>query len=375
MQSQLHIVNLIGLAIDGSGKASRQAIWDTVQDEFGLQKLGAGSYGAVFRHPTDYNLVIKVGYDKEDGWLDYAAFCMMHRPGNPELMEVHDLRIFRHCFVAVMERLETAYNNADVQYLRRNWREGTLLTPKLEELYLAVGPFYDLHEGNIMQRNGQAVIVDPVARGSKTYHKYMTGNGRIDVTMRAEPVVRGIDPDYYKHADLADIDYAGLEKRVMDWRIKFDPMLMQQIPKRRDHIGRREWMVPYLGIPKVGDQVLIQLKNRDIVHEYEPIPRERALVVKDGTPASIRSEKEDRMLRVRSQHDNTAYTQGVQRSLLPFSRSRRVQAARIALVEGTARATECIERHAGWASKFTYRFHPKHPAEQDAVAAQGGDRV
>ena len=386
MQSQRQIVNLIGAALDGLNLTSAYSIWPAVETEFGLHQIGSGGYGAVFRHPTNYDLVIKVGYDKSDGWLDYAAFCMANRPGNPELLEVHDVRVFKQCFVAVMERLDPvgSYDDAHPMHQQRlAWREGYDLTPALRKLYHEIDSFNDLHAGNIMRRKDQIVITDPFARGNCSYKSYLTANGRIDVSVKLAPepviepvgltkgvmdvVARGfakLEPGRWRIPQRwQEADFRASELRALQH--------MQQIPKRRDQIGRMEWL-SFVGLTKVDYKVFVQLKKRAEVHDavhYEPLPRERALVVKDGSPAAIRAEKEDRMLRVRSKHDNTAYTQGIQRALLPECRSRRVQAARIAIVERATGPAAGYNRNAGWGVKPAVRFYPKHPPEQDALAA------
>lgn len=393
MPSQAQVVNLIGEAVKGYSKEIEEV--SVIENDLGLVKLGSGHFSTVYKHPFDANLVIKIGRDVNDGWLDYAAYCIQYAHEDERLLRVLDARVFGVYYVAVMERLEpmTVPLNAggwkdedSPGYLvwykaRQEILNAATYSPgsRLALLQSTVRKINDLHDENAMLRGDVVVLTDPFSFGGAYFRQYKTANGRIDVSVKLapEPVA----------------EPAGLTKGVMDivaegfaklepgqWRVpKFkwqeadfrDIELralqhMQQIPKRRDQIGRKEWRWDW-EIPKLGDQFIMKIQKDSV--DAQPIPRERALVVKDGSPAAIRAEKEDRMLRVRSKHDNTAYTQGVQRALLPECRSRRVQTSRIALVERAARA---IERHiadAVWVRNTALRLHPKYPPEQDAMAA------
>lgn len=187
MQSQRHVVNTVGLALSSQNFSydTRGAATCFIEDELGLQKIGGGAYGSVFRHPSDYSLVVKVGFDPNDGWLDYAAFCI-ENPGHPELMQVHDLRVFSTFWVAVMEKLDATedFSYGGSKYgMRRDWETGDNLPLGAQRLWNKVGRFTDLHGGNMMLRDGFPVITDPYCVGEGYYQKFKAANGRIDVTI------------------------------------------------------------------------------------------------------------------------------------------------------------------------------------------------
>lgn len=129
-------------------------------------------------------------------------------------------------------------------------------------------------------------------------------------------------------------DFAQIEKRVAgqfaDMMVVDDLMLKPNMVHAMDG--------------KMLEQQMREMQRMMERNNIPPAPRkvrsERPELVKDGSPAAIRREKEDRMLRIRTQHDNQPHRAGLQRTLLPGQQPRRVStpwAAKFDRVESSAR--------------------------------------
>ena len=359
MQSQAHIVNMIGNAVCQVGK-------NNVSSELGLYELGSGFFSTVYKHPIDPNLVVKIGGDTDDAWLDYATFCLQFHHTDEKLLKVLEVRVFNTFYVAIMERLDPAH--LILEWSKLPWEDRPNIENRSDykaqerarsELYNAVDYFpnsglarcyreirtpNDLHSENVMMRGDVMVVTDPWSNGATYYQNFKAANGRIDITMRRMPM----------RAEFVGMDFHNIEQRVIAHQLE-DMAKMMAVPNK--------WLWP---MPKIGDKVELEiLKNRI----PDAVVRSRPDVVKDGSPASIRAEKENHMLRVRSQHDNLAFIQGVQRSLLPVIRSRRLQAARSAIVRRVEAAGRWWARTDGRSNPATSGLHARDTTKQDAMAA------
>ena len=153
---------------------------------FGWKLLGTGHFSGVYENPHDPNTVFKVNICKKDArhdaWIDYAAFCMTHGAGNPYFLKVYEVALFQDCFVAVMERLERC--TPSQAELLPHYRTQYSPQSKCAELDRAIDILSahrlhdDLHRENVMNRDGQIVIVDPVCARSPVFSAdpYIRGN-------------------------------------------------------------------------------------------------------------------------------------------------------------------------------------------------------
>ena len=336
---------------------------------FGLSFLGSGINAVVFAHPFNADLVVKVSTNyKGDGTSDYLAYCMRkHADGTagPHLPMVHEFATGERHAVIIMERLESferGMGNPEADALYNAWciRQTTGLPDDVTDAV----HFNDIHHGNVMLRGTTLVLTDPAyGRGAKDHAKFenFLVAGRIDVTVRVHKEKPVSQEPYYSMEDMqwhhpkgvaeqavkraADkmmdelVAVMGLpphiiqhEKRKMQemararelWDINLRPMgeppriLRNRIPVPEQpiwggdfaEVERRaaaHWAkVPvWRGIKGFRADVIVadDIKEKTVA---------RTVVAPAGSPASVRKEKEDRMLRVRSQHDHRARATGVQ---------------------------------------------------------------
>ena len=374
MQTQAQIVNMIGNAITQMARPNSRA----VQDEIGLRPLGSGAYSDVYEHPMNRDLVIKIGRQgRDDGWLGYATFCMKNAFTSPYLMQVHDVRLFEskaghEYYVAVMERLTPyTYHSFVKKYEEMcHWMgyAGPDAPEILQQLTREVGFGNDMHGGNVMWRGapgGQLVVTDPYSSSNYGYYeRYKLANGRIDVTVNvamyqerlpAQSSMRVAFEDLRKLAGEQGV--AGLQpgpvlaeairqehvnaqiahqKQKLDAALNIQLAALDQRMFQRIQPGQqmRKAMIPPDWFGADFAVVEKRIARHPLDEAIEVVERHiqeavhvRPTMAHDGSPASIRAEKEDRMLRVRSKHDNLAHRKGLPRTLLQKRGSRWVRTA------------------------------------------------
>lgn len=126
-------------------------------EKYGFRPVGEGKYGSVFENPK-YPFIVKV-FMRDTAYLKWLNFAKAN-PDNPyvprikgKVIKVGDL------FMAVrLERLtkggsfDDVYNAAD---------GGNKHASKVVDFIEANSKLMDLHDGNIMKRGSQLVIIDP----------------------------------------------------------------------------------------------------------------------------------------------------------------------------------------------------------------------
>lgn len=172
----------------------------TACNKYGWNMIGSGAYAAVLDHPTDDNKVIKISSQiDDDGWLDFAAFCMQN-PNEPELQKVHEIVLYNQFYVAVMERLYHVAPEYSTEF-RDKFQNTTSGHPLATKMRHALGSANDLHSGNVMKRpNGQLVLTDPYtwrSSGSVRFEDYKDGNR---VTYRPALVEDSEEPEVLTEA-------------------------------------------------------------------------------------------------------------------------------------------------------------------------------
>jgi len=154
---------------------------DRLEQQLKIQKLGEGSFGKVYQHPTLPNVVVKV-VNKDNANWDWWGF-VKEQPKNPwvpKLYGLHDLVLDNSTagFAVFMEKLEPMqamgwegvrdfFFPFDV-YDRNKWR---LFAQRCKDKHLAAVAHYlgnckwllDVSRKNVMLRGHQPVFVDPVA--------------------------------------------------------------------------------------------------------------------------------------------------------------------------------------------------------------------
>ncbi len=152
-----------------------------------LKKLGEGSAGTVFQHPTFANLVVKVvkhyGY-----YVKFARFALAnpHNPYLPRVVAIQKVKFVDSPvgFLVFVEKLRPASDEAVERFFnqvpyefrvpsvdRRLNRDGwkylanskNANVRQFAELMLANFPHLDLFTDNIMSRGSQLVFSDPLA--------------------------------------------------------------------------------------------------------------------------------------------------------------------------------------------------------------------
>lgn len=147
-----------------------------LMNDFGYKVYGAGAYGCVVEGP-DHNTVFKIVSTKkginEDGWIQYAIFCMQYHNECSSLLKVYNMKKYDGFLIAQIERLSDNYYHPirtsprpGVSTRPRSVREAEVLGiiqehPVLIKLEDQLGQFTDLHMNNWMLRGETPVITDP----------------------------------------------------------------------------------------------------------------------------------------------------------------------------------------------------------------------
>lgn len=180
-------------------------------NRLGGETLGSGCFGVAMSHPKDSTKVIKIG-PLNDGWLIWAAYCLIKAGTSPHLMKVYSIKRYetQGIYVAVIERLKCEVNQiseaarVDWRLIRNGFNQGIhdnatergsycdpVPTRKVNEvlnkygwasvlpLLLEVQTFAkenglarDLHGQNVMIReDGTLVLTDPFSSSSPRAHE------------------------------------------------------------------------------------------------------------------------------------------------------------------------------------------------------------
>lgn len=147
----------------------------------GFWILGAGHFSAAFRHDDHEGIAFKVGFKKEDSGAAYAAYCRANQ-GKAGIPVLHDIQRHEDCYTVVMDRYEpidTGPNRAafamTFEMVQRTIEHGYApkgvpehLKPLIEtangirEFFQGIASF-DCHDENVMCKDGQLYITDPVS--------------------------------------------------------------------------------------------------------------------------------------------------------------------------------------------------------------------
>lgn len=315
MPAHANVVNLVGSAVEHvmTNTGLRNSGWngeirEKLERDFGWNFIGNGYFSAVMENPFDASSVIKVAFGvgtgpTGDGYMDYVAWCMRQQRTSTWMPKFYDARIFNKCAVVVMERLNkwAGYDHSDIIRTLRGMGE-------LNAVETDLGMFNDIHDQNVMERDGALVITDPYssrnARDSARVNNYVDKVGR--VRMYATKVVNTVPLDMYK---LQSAD-RGRPSRMVNFNagiLACNCVICQ--PRKRDpaftdmKLRGRSWA--RVEFRKTAFMQM-QRKEVQIATPVAPI----------STVARVRKEKEDRMLRLRAKHDHPAHIKGVRRALL-----------------------------------------------------------
>ena len=378
MPSQIQVANMILDAVKSTG-ISHGSQGYRLEDKYGWRVLGSGQNGIAVLHPYDPNLVVKISTDVNDGGVDFAAWIVrqkMQGITSVHFPEILALQIDKKFAVIVMEKLAPSgeygrdhFNNPEANL----WCQGLSSCLVVQKFFDECGRPDDLHSGNWMMREGTPVLIDPLygrvphAQRWDTYWR----DGKLHIEVQA----LGIDPgaqmaavrnfdEFNKHAGwgVPPIVMREHDMGVVHGRHEFRAV-PQQIKKR---VGARLQPMFAVDFGDAEKRMMAHFDDRfldmakamalkpNMVHAMDgalqrKVQYERPALVKDGTPAAIRREKEDHMLRIRARHDHQPHRTGLQRTLLPGQQPRRVPAAWATFVErvaGTARAEHGTTRRA-----------------------------
>lgn len=165
-----------------------------MENEFGLVRLGSGYNGAAFAPEKADDIVVKIGYGKDDGSAAYLAYCYVSRLNGrykswmPVVYSMYvDPIIGVYC--AVVERL----SKADPDMVQ-TYRGKIGLAPVYSEFYVrgattprdiddmmeVLGRISDLHSDNAMLRGSELVMTDPYMKYNdrSVYNVYKAGPPR-----------------------------------------------------------------------------------------------------------------------------------------------------------------------------------------------------
>ena len=141
----------------------------------GYVLLGTGCYSAVFEG-KDRRQAIKIGSTLSDPWLIYAEKII--GLDNPLFPRIYSLHTFEYAdyYVAVTERLDCVdeddwSTDSSWMQLSREIRDCTSTEPSVRQAGRLLNSLLknidyarlDLHKGNIMKRENQLVLNDPLA--------------------------------------------------------------------------------------------------------------------------------------------------------------------------------------------------------------------
>lgn len=171
----------------------------------GIKKLGGGAYSQVFQHPHYGNVVVKVYTDRDTVFKKYAAWCMKHQsnPYVPKIIEQVKYKSpetgekYNIIFIQKMSPIktsgklvsllvkalqldtksaedlpfmmafgETGKEQEDFKMIDKSIKSGKG-DKDFREVWAHIRTYgpgkFDLHPGNVMLRDGQLVLTDPVA--------------------------------------------------------------------------------------------------------------------------------------------------------------------------------------------------------------------
>jgi hypothetical protein len=169
-------------------------------DKHGIKKLGGGAFSQVFQHPVYKNVVVKVYKASDTVYKKYVAWCLKNQsnPYVPKIIEQNEykspkgdaynivfmqkmrpasVKTFKAQLRAAMpkakdiefEDLDIAIDDYDMVGM---YEELNRLIPlfgnnDLKSIWGHIRSYgkakFDLHPGNVMMRDGQLVLTDPVA--------------------------------------------------------------------------------------------------------------------------------------------------------------------------------------------------------------------
>jgi hypothetical protein len=178
---------------------------DRLVSKEGIKKLGGGAFSQVFQHPHYGNVVVKVYTDRDVIYKKYAAWCMKHQhnPYVPKIIEQTKYKSpetgekYNIIFIQKMTPIKTSGKLVsllvkaleldtkaaeDLPFMTAfgqlgKEKEDFRLIDKyvkmgrgdkdFKEIWAHIKTYganrFDLHPGNVMLRDGQLVLTDPVA--------------------------------------------------------------------------------------------------------------------------------------------------------------------------------------------------------------------
>lgn len=148
---------------DSAAGRGASLAWN-MSNTYGYDELGSGHFSAVFAHPTDPSLVIKVGGDVKDSWLGFAMYVHEH-PASC-FPRIEQIILHQNYYIAIMERLSKWRGEAGFPsstHERIDWVSKRLGEPAVR-MFQVLGKYEtDLHRGNFMMRGDELVLTDPYA--------------------------------------------------------------------------------------------------------------------------------------------------------------------------------------------------------------------
>ncbi len=177
-------------------------LYSTLLYKAGFQSMGAGAYAGVFklRSSSAPRIVVKVGRNMADRYLDYAKACMGELKGNKHVPVIHSLRIHSDgSYVCILEALDKVptqvwdgewrinfaslppiartpevHDYGDHVHLVESWRGEDFAQGCRDDVsedwralchWLTRHRANDCHFGNVMFRphDGSTVITDPLS--------------------------------------------------------------------------------------------------------------------------------------------------------------------------------------------------------------------
>ena len=201
-----------GARLVAAGRVKELLIAETLSEymkrlkKLGIKELGSGSYGVVFQHPTDPNVVVKLLRQADPDYMTWVEFCKKH-PRNPYLPKIIHVASGENVFepertgsmpttmhLVFMEKL-TPLSDAEYKQFTReildlarpmskrrfvpfdvdcDYRLWDAVSKQKKDSNLAAcgkfiakmggtGTMLDVHMSNVMKRGEQFVIVDPFA--------------------------------------------------------------------------------------------------------------------------------------------------------------------------------------------------------------------
>lgn len=221
---------------DSSAGRGASLAWN-MSSTYGYDELGSGHFSAVFAHPSDPSLVIKVGGDVKDSWLGFAMYVHEH-PASC-FPRIEQIILHQNYYIAIMERLskwrgEPGFPSSS--YERIDWVSKRLGEPAVR-MFQVLGKYEtDLHRGNFMMRGDELVLTDPYACR----------------------VLRGYDPSVYiRRGTQVDLLVARAKEKARERRMaalcksieaggeaKGQALRDNTLPEPAKHASRIPWVLP-----------------------------------------------------------------------------------------------------------------------------------